>query len=44
MQVIDTLPLPVCGTSRAQRDRRFKPDADYDYCAAKDQHYYGFKL
>lgn len=44
VQVIDTLPLPVCGITRAPRDRCFKPEADYGYCAAKDLHYYGFKL
>lgn len=44
VQMIDTLALPVCGLTRAPRDRCFKPDADYGYCAAKDQHYYGFKL
>jgi hypothetical protein len=44
VQVIDTLPVPVCGYTRSRRDRCFKPDADYGYCAAKDQHYYGFKL
>jgi Transposase DDE domain len=44
VQVIDTLPLPVCTYTRAPRDRCFKPDADYGYCAAKDLHYYGFKL
>ena len=44
VQVIDTLPLPVCGLTRAPRDRCFKPEADYGYCAAKDMHYYGFKL
>src|SRR5205085_4041979 len=44
VQVIDTLPLPVCGYTRAPRDRCFKPDADYGYCAAKELHYYGFKL
>ena len=43
IQVIDTLPLPVCGYTRGARDRCFKPDADYGYCAAKDEHYYGFK-
>jgi hypothetical protein len=43
-QVIDTLPLPVCGYTRSRRDRCFKPEADYGYCAAKDLHYYGFKL
>jgi hypothetical protein len=44
VQVIDTLPLPVCGLTRAPRDRCFKMQADYGYCAAKDLHYYGFKL
>jgi hypothetical protein len=44
VQIIDTLPLPVCTYTRRQRDRCFKPDADYGYCAAKDLHYYGFKL
>jgi hypothetical protein len=44
VQVIDTLPLPVCVLTRAPRERCFKPDADYGYCAAKDLHYYGFKL
>ncbi|MBI4640463.1 MAG: IS982 family transposase [Candidatus Tectomicrobia bacterium] len=44
VQVIDTLPMPVCGLTRGRRDRCFKPWADYGYCAAKDQHYYGFKL
>ncbi len=44
VQIIDTLPLPVCTYTRSQRDRCFKPEADYGYCAAKDMHYYGFKL
>jgi hypothetical protein len=44
VQIIDTLPLPVCVYTRSQRDRCFKPDADYGYCAAKEMHYYGFKL
>jgi hypothetical protein len=44
IQVIDTLPMPMCVYTRAQRDRCFKPDADYGYCAAKQLHYYGFKL
>lgn len=44
VQVIDTLPLPVCVLTRARRDRCFELDADYGYCAAKDMHYYGFKL
>lgn len=44
VQVIDTLPLPVCGYTRSRRDRCFKPWADYGYCAAKQLDYYGFKL
>ena len=44
VQVIDTLPLPVCLLTRAPRERCFKPDADYGYCAGKDLHCYGFKL
>lgn len=44
VQVIDTLPLPVCGYSRSSREQCFKPEADYGYCAAKALYYYGFKL
>ena len=44
VQIIDTLPVPICGYTRSTRDRCFKPEADYGYCAAKDLHYYGFKL
>jgi len=45
VQIIDTLPLPVCVfTRRSRRDRCFKPDADYGHCAAKKLTYYGFKL
>jgi len=44
VQVIDTLPLPVCAYVRSGRDRCFKPHADYGHCAAKRLDYYGFKL
>jgi hypothetical protein len=44
VQVIDTLPLPVCTYTRAPRDRCFKTLADYSHCAAKKLDYYGFKL
>jgi hypothetical protein len=44
VQVIDTLPLPVCVITRAVRDHCFPQEADFGYCAAKDLHYYGFKL
>lgn len=41
---IDTLPLPVCKTSRASRSSFRRDQADYGYCAAKREYYYGFKL
>lgn len=44
VQVIDTLPLPVCGFTRAHTERCFKLLADYGHCAAKKLTYYGFKL
>jgi hypothetical protein len=44
VQVIDTMPVPVCVFTRAPRDRCFKGEADYGYCAAKQLKYYGFKL
>ena len=44
VQVIDTLPVPICVLTRAPRDRCFKTIADYGFCAAKQMHYYGFKL
>ena len=44
VQSIDTLPLPVCVLTRARRERCFPGEADFGYCAAKDMHYYGFKL
>jgi hypothetical protein len=44
VQIIDTLPLPVCGYTCSRRDRGFKPFADYGHCAAKNLDYYGFKL
>jgi hypothetical protein len=44
VQIIDTLPVPVCGYTRSGRDRCFKTLADYGHCAAKKLDYYGFKL
>ena len=45
VQVIDTLPIPVCTYTRGGvRDRCFGGEADYGDCAAKKMHYYGFKL
>ena len=39
----DGLPLPVCQLVRAMRDMRFKGEAAWGFCAAEDEHYYGFK-
>ena len=44
VQVIDTMPVPVCQWVRGVRDKCFPGQADYGYCAAKEMHYYGFKL
>lgn len=43
-QVIDTLPVPICRTTRAKRSSFQAFEADYGYCAAKREYYYGFKL
>ena len=39
----DGLPLPVCRLARASRDKRFRGEAAWSYCAAKNEHYDGFK-
>jgi hypothetical protein len=44
VQAIDTMPLPVCTYTRSGRDRCFTGKADYGFCAAKEERYYGFKL
>jgi hypothetical protein len=43
VQPLDTLPLPVCTSTRAKRDRCFAGVADYGYCDAQDLPYYGCK-
>ena len=45
VQVIDTLPLPVCPSTRGgRRDHCFPGQADAGDCAATQWHSYGFKL
>ena len=39
----DGLPLPVCKNVRAPSDSRFRGEAAWSFCAAKDEYYYGFK-
>lgn len=41
--IIDGFPIAVCKLARAPRSRVLKAEADYGYCAAKDEHYYGLK-
>ena len=41
--IIDGFPITVCKLARASRSRVLKADAEYGYCAAKDEHYYGLK-
>ncbi|WFQ80231.1 IS982 family transposase [Xenorhabdus sp. SF857] len=43
VHIIDGFPLPVCGFKRAKGSANFKGQADYGYCAAKNETYYGFK-
>jgi len=42
VHLVDGIPIPLCGFSRAPRCRSFKGEAAYGYCAAKKQIYYGF--
>ena len=41
--IIDGFPIPVCQLVRAPRSRVLTAEADYGYCAAKKQYYYGLK-
>lgn len=40
---IDGFPIPVCLFKRAPKCRRFKGEADFGYCASKEQTFYGFR-
>jgi len=42
LHMIDGVPMPVMHLARSKRDRCFKGEAAYGYCASKDEHYYGF--
>ena len=43
IHIIDGFPIAICHLQRPSRCVRFKGEADYGYCAAKREHYYGFK-
>lgn len=38
----DGVPMPITHYARSSRDKCFKSEAAYGYCASKDEHYYGF--
>lgn len=42
IHLVDGIPIPLCCFSRAPRCQSFRGVADYGYCAAKKQTYYGF--
>jgi hypothetical protein len=43
VHITDGVPMPVCHLARASRSKSFKGEAAFGFCAAKDEHYYGFK-
>ncbi len=43
IHLFDGFPMPICHFKRAGFSRNFQGEADYGYCAAKDEKYYGFK-
>jgi Transposase DDE domain len=43
VHITDGVPIPICHLARARRDKCFKGEASYGFCAAKNEKYYGFK-
>jgi len=42
--LVDSLPIAVCHYARSGRAKAFKGEADFGYCEAKDEKFFGFKL
>lgn len=42
--LVDTKPVPVMGYTRSKRHSDFAGSAAYGYCAARQLHYFGYKL
>ena len=42
--LLDTKPVPVVGQTRSKRRSEFAGRAAYGYCAARQLHYFGYKL
>jgi len=43
VHITDGVPMPICHLARASRSKLFRGEAAFGFCAAKDEHYYGFK-
>ena len=43
LHTIDGVPMPICHYARATRCRSLSGSADFGYCAAKDERYYGMR-
>ncbi len=43
LHLADGFPMPVCHFKRANASQVFEGEADYGYCASKEEIYYGFK-
>jgi Transposase DDE domain len=43
LHIIDGFPMPICKFARAYFSCTFRGEADYGYCAAKKECYYGFR-
>ena len=43
VHITDGVPMPICHLARAGRSKLFKGEAALGFCAAKGEHYYGFK-
>lgn len=41
--IIDGFPIAVCKLVRAPSSQLLKAEANYGYCAAEDEYYYGLK-
>ena len=42
--LLGTKPIPVLGMKRSKHRSDFRGKADYGYCAARQMHYFGYKL
>lgn len=43
VHITDGVPMPICHLARAGRSKLFKGEAAFGFCAAENEHYYGFK-